>query len=494
MILLQSRSFGRDGPYPHCDMANYYQHIDEALRLRPRAVVLRWPRPDGSTRSYTGQELLDQVARLRQHFPAWQQAKAPRVLVAIQDGPSLIGGILAAMAAGATVVLPAPGLKGWRFLRLLRHRQVRYLLTDQLLPRWQHHLLGWLGIQVQPLPHGLEQRSAPHQPPVATPGDQPALISHTSGSTGQPKPIARTHHLLTAQHQAISQAFPAWPGQRDFPLFPNILLHNLAVGTLSVLPDVPGFDLRQLDPARILQQWEAEGIETLTGNVHYFQQLLAQLRAQDRFYSRVKALGVGGSPVPEMLLQGLRPYFPQAQLYVIYGSSEAEPIALRHFRAVQPPARGYLVGTFHAAIRWRIRPLGQIDVGGQKQVCGELEVQGPHVAAPSGDWLATGDFGYVDEQQQLWLTGRKGNETILGGVQHYQVEHVLLQLPGVRQAAAKVRGTAFQLYVSGASSPREIQRWIDAHFQALPLAGIHMRQQLPVDARHLSKLLYAQLS
>ena len=69
--------------------------------------------------------------------------------------------------------------------------------------------------------------------------NQPALIAHTSGSTGQPKQIVRTHAVLSAQHAVLKAVFPPWPGQQDFPLFPNVLLHNLASGAASILPKVP---------------------------------------------------------------------------------------------------------------------------------------------------------------------------------------------------------------------------------------------------------------
>lgn len=36
------------------------------------------------------------------------------------------------------------------------------------------------------------------------PADQPALLTFTSGSTGEPKAALRTHEFLLAQHQAIS--------------------------------------------------------------------------------------------------------------------------------------------------------------------------------------------------------------------------------------------------------------------------------------------------
>jgi len=176
--------------------------------------------------------------------------------------------------------------------------------------------------------------------------DQPALISHSSGSaSGRPTAVRRSHRVLQAQHEALRRQFPPWAGQRDFPLFPNVILHNLSVGALSIVPDLAQSRLAQLDPARIAAQLAAERVETLTGNVFFFTRLVAHLRLHPATFPAVRAPGIGGSPVPECLLAAVQKHFPQATCHVIYGASEAEPIAVR---AVAGPALdprlGYCVG------------------------------------------------------------------------------------------------------------------------------------------------------
>jgi len=71
--------------------------------------------------------------------------------------------------------------------------------------------------------------------------DAVALVTFTSGSTGQPKAASRTHGFLLAQHHALAGSLELRAGTRDLTTLPIFVLANLASGVTSVLPDA---DLR----------------------------------------------------------------------------------------------------------------------------------------------------------------------------------------------------------------------------------------------------------
>ena len=474
---------------------NFYGCIDETLRHNPDQVLLVWPGPGSTNCRYTGRDVLQRVATISQALTERGLRPGQYALLAMPVSVDLVASLLAVMAVGAVPVLPPASASGWRPVRLARHKSIGLLLTAHPLKR----PVGWLLRRLSLMPVAVStlttQATTDYVAPQRVDPSQPALISHSSGSTGRAKSVWRSHRVLLAQHQALKQSFPPWPRQRDFPLFPNVLLHNLATGTTSILPDITGLHLNQLAPARIIQQLVNERIETLTGNVYYFQQLLTYLTAQPQTFPAVRLVGIGGSPVPEPLLLALKPYFTEATLYVIYGSSEAEPIAVRAVDG-QPglPQAGYVVGAVHPALELRFRPLGQLtQAGGDSYSVGEIGVRGPHVVADDSGWFFTGDFGYLNEQQQLVLTGRAGNERIHQGVQHYQIEHVLAHLAGVVRVAARATDTGFSIYIQGTAPEKAILAALRATFPVTLPITIHYKTTLPVDARHQSKILYDRL-
>jgi acyl-CoA synthetase (AMP-forming)/AMP-acid ligase II len=475
--------------------SNFYAHIARTLPAQPGPVLLTWPATaTTAAASYTGAQIEQQVAALRQQLAESGVQPGQRVLLLLPVSQELITALLGILAHGSIVVLPPAGATSNQLLRLVRRGNIRAAVLARK-PGWL--LAGLAKVLRLRLLHPVARPvPAPVLPPQSVPPTQPALVTHTSGSTGQPKQIVRTHRVLSAQHAVLKELFPPWPGQRDFPLFPNVLLHNLAAGAASILPAVPWADLPGLNPATIVRQLVDEEVHTLTGNVFYFQRLLPELRKEPGGFPRVRALGVGGSPVPEWLVQELKPVFPNAQVYVIYGSSEAEPIAVRAIDSLPlNPALGYAVGRIVPSLELRLEPLGELQLpNNETPTVGEIMVRGPHVASTApGGWLRTGDFGYLAADGQLFLTGRQGNEALRHGAQHYQLEHLLQHLPGVERVAARPEPAGFALYIQGQASEEAVRTALAPHFPAAICTAIHCRPQLPVDLRHHSKIRYAEV-
>ncbi len=477
---------------------NYFACIDPVLRQRPEEVFILWPGTAGGAAAgpCTGRMLLDRITALRQAFSSANVREGQKVLLAMPVGLDLVSALLAVMGMGAVPVLPPAASTPRGLLGLVRREKIRAVVTHKrpgvLFP------LVAAGLGVRWIATGdIPTRPAAHWAPARDVSPLlPALITHSSGSTGQAKSIRRSHQVLAAQHAALKATFPPWPGQRDLPLFPNILLHNLALGTVSILPDVPGLDIRRMRPATLVEQIIHQRVQTLTGNVYYFTQLLHYLQRHPADLRQVRAVGIGGSPVPESLAHALRDCFSNADVYLIYGSSEAEPIAVR-ILAGQPldPRLGYGAGFFHPAIRWKIIGAEEVTFGEHLSYrSGEIAVSGRHVVAPDGEgWFRTGDYGYVDGQGRLFLTGRRGNQRMHRGVGHYQVEHVLRHAAGVENAAARSLENGFAVYVTGTATEAAVRQLLEANFPAGLITGVYFREALPVDARHHSKIKYEQL-
>jgi acyl-CoA synthetase (AMP-forming)/AMP-acid ligase II len=470
---------------------NYFELIRTTLSQQPDQVCIVWPAAVGASVAaeyYTGRLVLNQVGAYRENLLAHGVQAGNSVVLALPVSVELICALLAVMALGATPVLPPAGSSVGQIARLARTSGAGVVMVASPVGRLGRMAARAFGIRICAGTPSV--RVSVPWATAAVPAQQAALVSHSSGSTGAAKAIRRSHQVLRAQHEAIKAVFPPWLGQRDFPLFPNILLHNLAAGVVSVLPAVPWAAMQHLDPARIVSQLVHERVQTLTGNAFYFNALLAYLRQHPVALSEVVAVGIGGSPVPEPLAQELRQFFPNATVHIIYGSSEAEPIAVRPVSAPAPnPLAGYCVGTIQAGLEWRIELLGHLNRG---HAVGELWVRGAHVATAPGHWLHTGDYGYVADNQ-LFLTGRQGNERMHEGVQHYQIEQLLYHLPGVERVAARSDAAGFTVFVQGSVSSETVQETMAKNFPPACCLAVHLRSSLPVDARHHSKILYSQL-
>ncbi len=472
--------------------SNFYSAIHKNLIENPDKTFIKWPNPGGDDVYFTGHDLLEGVAFVCKSLQLKKIKPGDRVLLGIPFSFELVCALLGIIAYGATPVLPPANSRETDLLRLIFNHKIKAVY----LKNPEDHIKRILSfIRVKTLAQDAALQKIAYFNPVLVPAEQPALISFSSGTTGKPSAVIRTHQILKAQHLALKQSFPALPGQQDLPLFPNILLHNLSLGITTLIPDIPNLDVRETDPEKIIAQLLDEGIDSLTGNVHYFKILVSYLQKEKLILPNVKKLGIGGSPVPEYLPHLLQNYFVNASIYIIYGSTQAEPIAVRQVTDERKnPSRGFFVGTVHPGIELRIiSPLSNKEITTPIE-SGLVEVSGEHVVSLTGNnWLNTGDHGFLNEKGELYLTARAGNEGRLEGFQHYQLEHVLAHVPGVNYAAAIYDPQGFRIYIEGKTPIRELKLALEKHFPATIISTVESIEKMPLDQRHFSKILYKDL-
>ena len=360
--------------------------------------------------------------------------------------------------------------------------------------------------------------------------DTPAIITFTSGSTGEPKAAVRTHGFLMAQHRALAASLSLNAGEVDLTTLPIFLLANLASGVTSVVPDA---DLRapgQIDPDPVLAQIRETAATRTVASPAFLLRLLGHPSASAAL-AGMKWIFTGGAPVFPRTLDALADAAPGAQVVAVYGSTEAEPIAEieraqigeqdRHaMRAGAGLIAGVPVPSVKLAIvndRWST-PLGpwtEEEFARETlphSTTGEIVVSGDHVLPGyldgRGDaetkirvggqvWHRTGDAGYLDASGRLWLLGRCAAKVDddRGRVYPFAVECAASDVEGLRRSAFAGHGGARALVVEleRPADSRSVVERLRAHLAWARLDDILVVERIPVDARHNAKVNYPAL-
>jgi o-succinylbenzoate---CoA ligase len=245
---------------------------------------------------------------------------------------------------------------------------------------------------------------APALPPAAPSGPAaPALIVHTSGTTGTPRPVTLTLGNVLANALGCAFALGQDPDERW--LCPLPLSH---VGGLMVL-------LRSVIHATTAVLDRA-GRDDVTIASLVPTQLARLLEAGARPGPRLRVIMLGGAPAdPTLLVRARDAGWPVAPTYGLTQTCSAVTVA--------EPGDVASSG----------RPLPGLDVSIAPD--DEILVAGPTVAG--GGVLRTGDLGRLDEHGRLIVSGRKVDTIVTGGenVMPTEVEAALLQHPAVAEAA-----------------------------------------------------------
>ena len=381
-------------------------------------------------------------------------------------------------AAADVVIGSTRAIRWWPFVKALR--RARRFSADATVfgTRRLDDLLG-----------GFDSR--PTRVPAVDNGAS-AVIAFSSGNTGLPKRVVRSHGVLLAQHQALLDTFPLPESDVNLPGFPLAVLHNLCRGTTTVLPSADLRSMAAADVDIVLRTIREHGVTSISGAPAFVGRLATQLLDRGELMQEVQRIVVGGGPVSRRLAVAILAAFPLADARVVYGATEAEPIAtapLNEIADADPLDEGFLAG-------WPVSDI-EIRIDGIENV-GELLVRGPHVipsGAPDG-WHRTGDVCRLDDRGRLWLLGRAGAEVCRGDVvvHPFTVEARAARIPGVAASAFIAHSDApeGELVVQLSAGASEYVVLSSAR-ALLDDLTVRLIDEIPMDARHQSKVDRSEL-
>ena len=462
-------------------MASLLNLFAEAVARHPNRIAI----VDGDGRETSFRTLDDHTRTLAARWQKQGVRHGDRVILAAGISADLYASLAALWSIGATVVLPEPamGLKGLRHaIRTTKPRAFCamgwYIALKYLLPElWSKMLLRPGSSHCSVSGHGAAD-------------DDIALISFTSGTTGPPKAIPRSHAFLNEQYKAVAPLLQSEAVERDLVTFPVFTLVNLADGRVSILPNWKMNHLDRLTPGQLGDWLRDQRITRVLAPPS-----VCELLAQAPTPASLTTIFSGGGPVFPDLISKLSQK-TGARVACIYGSTEAEPIAFLDAADISDrdqeqmaQGHGLLVGS----------PIPNLNV---RIVDDEVQVAGPHVNSSYLDpeknaetkvveghltWHRTGDAGAFDAEGRLWLLGGVGSvvKTANQTLYPFAIETAARYWPGVDRSALLERNSLPVLAVQGDAS--HLTEW-SVKAKALGVEKVSAIAKIPLDQRHWSKV------
>lgn len=399
-------------------------------------------------------------ARVSQCARLFQQCgvqPGDRIVLALENGATLVAAYLGAMRAGGVAVPLPGGARSDRLVAAVADCAPRVAIVDAGASRL-------LAAQASALPEStfVVGREAPDDmrplagallamsdAPVADAAgdDGLAAIIYTSGSTGRPRGVMLSHANFLANARSIVGYLGLTAADRVMCVLPfhyvyglSLLHTHLMVGGSIVLENRMAF------PNVVLNGMRDHEVTGFAGVPSTFALLLHRSNLAETELPHLRYVTQAGGGMAPARIQEWLERGPKADFYVMYGATEAAA-RLTYLPPADVRRKAGSVGRAIDGVTIQISTEAG-DCAGPGEV-GEVIARGANIAAgywndpeetarrfgPSG--YRTGDLGYLDNDGYLYLVGRQGDMIKVGAnrVGAREIEDVLHEHPAVLEAA-----------------------------------------------------------
>ncbi len=418
---------------------------------------------DQSTTYY---EFNQRVNRLGNSLLQLGIKKGDRLAAILHNGPEFFELYFASAKIGS-IFVPVPNtLKQKELVDILKYLTPRFLVTD---PDFEK-LIGPISSQTDFIEIfiGLEGCSSgnfkeyeslvnqgdPKEPQVSISEDDVMNIFLTSGTTGKPKGVMRTHkcNFLGSMTEAIEMKLEY--DDRAVYLFPvyhaafeSAALRHILMANSILIRREGGFNAKE-----VLATLSKEKITVCQFVPTMINVLLQEEDIEDYDLSHLRLIVYAASPMPEALLKRAMRKF-NCKFVQMYGQTESAPLItllrpedhvlqgtqaeLARLVSAGRPVLNYEVKIVDAADKEiAVGDVGEIVARGEAMPIGYWGLPEETERTYKDGWLHTGDVGRIDEEGYVFIVDRKKDMIISGGKNIYprEIEEVLYRHNAILEA------------------------------------------------------------
>jgi 2-furoate---CoA ligase len=286
--------------------------------------------------------------------------------------------------------------------------------------------------------------------PAAPADTATCLMLYTSGTTGRPKGVPRSHcaELAAGVSQVAHHQYRM--GESSLCVMPmfhtmgvrKMLAAALVNGKLVCMPDY--------SPGGVLRAVEAERVTSLFLVPTMFHDIVREREFATRDLRSLSRLGYAGMAMTPVLVEQCLDMFKPDVFINHYGSSEIYTFTICDHQREKPSCAGraglnQVIRVVDPARRDAIEadvPTGEpgeivASMASPEAFTGYWKRPDADAKAIQGAWYRTGDLGQFDPDGELYVVGRVDDMIISGGENIFpeEVEGALARCPGVASAA-----------------------------------------------------------
>lgn len=290
----------------------------------------------------------------------------------------------------------------------------------------------------------LEKAHLPEVPSVGVLEDD-VIIMFTSGTTSMSKGVCiKNYNML---HAIISYQRILKLTEEDKSIIPVPIYHITGLVALLGLFIYIGGTLylhRHFDAKRVLTCAKQEKLTFIHASPTVFIMLLEEKQNFPQIDS-LKKFACGSSNMPVKKLEEIGKWLPQVDFYTVYGLTETtSPATIFPENAIKSM---YIGSSGKPIPGTEFKVIDEKDKELPANMVGEILVRGSVVlehyyhkqtdAITEDGWLKTGDLGYFNEANYLYIVDRKKDMINHGGekIWSFDIENMIYQIEGVEEVA-----------------------------------------------------------